>query len=221
MNRSGTKLYAILFAGMLVSPACAQLFGGNRQLGRPLQSQQGRGVAAQATMEAGQVQGNERFLRTNRRRGDFVGADRFEARGFVGSEQGRTSGPVLQSTVGVRPAQDRSRQINQPLPALARNQMYYPVLQPEFEVGGVRTLELLIRDLENPAYFDASNRYEVRVEGRRAILRGVVADARQRDLAELLVSFEPGISEVVNELKLLDPVPPPRPGVSPDSSPEN
>lgn len=194
---------SLLLLALMVTPLSAQLFGSARQIGRPLrQQQQDNGLAGQVAQEAGEVQGDERFLRNNRRRGDFVGSDRFEGRGFVGSEQGRTTGPVLTSTAGVRPARDRSRQINRPLPRLPRKQAYYPSLEFQPEVAGVRFPGLLKRDLENPAYFADTNQYEVLVEGRRAILRGVVVDARQRDLAELLVSFEPGISEVINELQL-------------------
>ena len=193
----------------------AQLFGSGRQLGQPFgasrqttaQRRAGENVAAQ-TQTAGSVQGNERFLRDNRRRGDFVGSDRSDTNGFVGSQQGRTTGSVLTSTAGIRPRVDRSRQINRPIPRLRRNQRYYPALQPEFEVSGVRLPEMLQTELENPAHFSNSNRYEVLVEGRLAILRGVVADARQKDLAALLVSFEPGISEVRNELQIQTPTEP-------------
>lgn len=203
------SILCFLYASILIvyaAPLQAQLFGNPRQIGRPLQRQPSVGMAAQATQEAGELQGSERFLRNNRRRGDFVGSDRFEGRGFVGSEQGRTTGPVMTSTAGVRPAQDRSAQINQPLPRSPRQQPYYPALRVETEVAGVRFPDVLQRELENPVYFANSNRYEVLVEGRRAILRGVVGDAKQRDLAELLVSFEPGISEVINEL-LVQPNP--------------
>jgi osmotically-inducible protein OsmY len=41
---------------------------------------------------------------------------------------------------------------------------------------------------------------EVSVQGATATLRGVVASARDREMAELLVRFEPGISTVRNEL---------------------
>ena len=198
----------LLVVGLDTPPASAQLFGGSRQLGTPLQRRQSPGLAGQATQDAGEVQGNERFLRSNRRRGDFVGSDRFERRSFVGAQQGQAAGPVIPSTLGVRPEIDRSSQINQPLPAPGRNQAYYPRLTLGFATHSspmFRPEKGLQRELANPDYFSSSNRFEVSVEVRTATLRGVVADARERDLAELLVSFEPGISAVRNELRVQAP----------------
>ena len=43
---------------------------------------------------------------------------------------------------------------------------------------------------------------EVLVEARTATLRGEVASARQKTLAELLVRFEPGVDEIVNEISV-------------------
>ena len=181
----------------------AQLFGSPRQLGQPLTRRPSPGVAAEVTAQAGQIQGNERFLRGSRRRGDFVGSDRFDQRGFVGSQQGSTTGPFLQSTIGIRPERDRTFQINQPLPRPSANQPYPPRLQVDFTVpDGIGWASQLNQELSNPDFFSSGNRFEVLVEGRTAILRGEVADARERDLAELLVSFEPGISEVQNRLTL-------------------
>ena len=92
-------------------------------------SSEGTDSASQANaiinQNSGKIEGNERFMRRNRRRGDFVGADRYERRSFVGSQLGQTSGRAIQSTLGLRPSQDRSSQINQPLPRPARNQVYY------------------------------------------------------------------------------------------------
>ena len=212
------KLALLLF---LLAPATAeaQLFGTERNLGQPLSQRPQAGRIEQATEEAGQVQGDERFLRDNRRGGDFVGSDRFEQRTFVGNQQGTTNGPVVPSTTGVRPNFDRSQQINQTLQRPAQNQPYHPRLELGFGTGiaGVQFPGELKRELENPDYFASSNRYEVLVEGRQATLRGVVADARQRDLAELLVSFEPGIAAVKNELRIANSNSPVRYELLPES----
>ena len=40
------------------------------------------------------------------------------------------------------------------------------------------------------------------MEGRTAILRGVVPSADARGLAEVLLSFEPGVSSIRNELEV-------------------
>lgn len=207
-NRSALiVICTLVVAFALGSPSYAQLFGAARQLGTPLQRRQSARLTEQVTQDAGQVQGNERFLRGNRRAVDFVGSDRFERRTFVGAQQGTASGPVIQSSAGVRPETDRSSQINQPLSLPGRNEIYLPRLQVAFTapLSTSRVADALKRQLANPGYFSNSNRFEVSVAGRTATLRGVVADARERDLAELLVSFEPGISEVRNELQIQVP----------------
>ena len=61
----------------------------------------------------------------------------------------------------------------------------------------------------------------VNMDGKTAVLQGVVADANQRDLIERLVLLEPGIADVRNELLVGSPsssleLPrPPRPGSTP------
>ena len=102
--------------------ARAQLFGHPRTVGRPLTSQN------QQQADIGTVTGVERFLRGNRGRAAFVGADRSEGQGFVGSEQARTSGTIVSSTAGVAAAPDRSASINRPLAATPPSQMTLPKL---------------------------------------------------------------------------------------------
>ncbi len=195
----------------LISPsvALAQLFGGNTAGQGGSQANTAQSNAAQANIESGKLRGNERFLRENRRRGDFVGSDRFENRSFVGNQQGQTTGRAIPSTLGVTGNQDRSAQINQPLTRPSRNQAYHPTLQLDRKsfspTGTLSALTFqagnqLKRELENPERFSSTNRWTLRLVGRTAILTGVVADVEQKELAELLVSFEPGVSAVQNEL---------------------
>lgn len=222
-RRRATRIVAMMAVALLHSNAAdcsAQLFGGSRQLGQPIEARQ-QSRAESATADAGRIQGNERFLRSNRRRGDFVGSDRFERRGFVGSQQGSANGPVLPSVVGVRPGRDRSAQINRPLTVPPRSKPYHPRLTIGFDspiATGILPGSQLLLELENPDFFSSSNQFEVSVEGRTAILRGVVADERERDLVELLVSFEPGISAVRNLLTTPDPMPA-RPSPQPVAAP--
>ena len=185
----------------------AQMFGRPRTLGSPLTRQSRPGQSTISDPE-GEVRADSRFLRGNRGRGDFVGSDRGDVRGFVGSQQGRVSGPVVSAVAGVGPDVDRSTQINQSLRPPRRTELYPPKIVLGFASAtapGLRDRDALLGELANPDYFAASNRYEVWVEGRTAILRGEVADARERDLAALLVSFEPGISAVRNELTIAKP----------------
>ncbi|MCP4817353.1 MAG: hypothetical protein GY888_32960, partial [Planctomycetaceae bacterium] len=62
--------FTLLLLVTTTSVAQAQLFG-TRPLGQPLSRRPG----ASAGNDAGQIAGNERFLRENRRRSDFVGSD--------------------------------------------------------------------------------------------------------------------------------------------------
>ena len=49
------------------------------------------------------------------------------------------------------------------------------------------------------------NLIEVLVAGRTATLRGAVASARQRELAEIVARFSPGIFQIQNELTVRPP----------------
>lgn len=206
---------AIVLTLSVSADVSAQLFGSARQMGRPIagarsNSRSGGNASGNQSGVAGQVRNSSRFLRSNRRRQDFVGSDSVESRGFVGSQQGRANGPVMSATVGVRPDIDRSSQVNQPLPKPANNKPYHPRLQLGFSTDaapGLSSSSQLQRELENSSYFSTMNRFEVLVAGRSAILRGVVADAKQKELAELLLSFEPGISEVQNDLMIASDLP--------------
>jgi hypothetical protein len=95
--------------------------------------------------------------------------------------------------------------MNQPAPLPTRGTLYYPRLEVSFDsmaedttVLGQRALETLARSPE----LSGPSRIAVYVEGRTAILLGEVPSARDRELAELLLSFEPGISAIQNELQL-------------------
>jgi len=75
----------------------------------------------------GIVQGQERFLRGNRNPSAFVGSDRRDQQGFVGSEQSIGSGGrVATATEGLRVESSRAR--NRPLSAKSTRGMYPPRL---------------------------------------------------------------------------------------------
>ena len=207
----------------------AQLFG-TRNLRQPLQRQAG----ANRFSQAGTLQGSERFLRGNRGRAEFVGSDQRESQGFVGREQASRAATVASSTAGIRARADRSSQINRPLLPPERGSMYHPRLRLTFgpeetlevapvesEIGGqaadiprssVRrdVAARLTTELRESSRFSERSRIEVWVAGRTATLRGEVVSVRERDLAELVVLVEPGISRVLNELRRLERVEPRR-----------
>ncbi|MCA9189300.1 MAG: BON domain-containing protein [Pirellulaceae bacterium] len=180
----------------------AQLFG-NRSLGQPLQRQSGPpGLNDLGTV--GQVQGNERFMRGNRGRASFVGADQRDTSTFVGAEQGRTAGTIISSTAAVQTARDRTRELNQPLPPNTTG-MYSPQLILDFPTvtrDGRDVADQLTRQIADSKQLTTGSQILVSVAGRTATLQGVVASARERELVELLVLFEPGISQVQNQLQV-------------------
>jgi hypothetical protein len=82
--------------------------------------------------------------------------------------------------------------------------MYLPKVELGFEprppVTQARASLQLERMLARASRLSPDCRIEVSVAERTAMLRGEVPSATDRELVELLVSFEPGISAVQNEL---------------------
>jgi hypothetical protein len=86
--------------------------------------------------------------------------------------------------------------------------MYYPRLVISFETPAVaaaeadlparRALDTLVRSPQ----MSGPSRIVVSMAGRTAILQGEVPSARDREMAEILLSFEPGISTIQNELQV-------------------
>ncbi len=216
------SLVVIALVLAMGSVAEAQLFG-ERPLGETLRRRPGPRSASQGgASQGGELQGNERFLRQNRGRSDFVGPDRRDVRGFVGVRQARTSGTILSSIAGLRQPTDRSSQINRPLKIPDSDEPYLPKLGIGFSVppaASTNDLELqLTEQLAQSERFSEKCRIEVSVEGRTAILRGEVTSASERDLAELVALIEPGISQVKNALKVVGMRLDSQPRVSPRDS---
>ena len=178
--------------------AHAQLFGRPRNVGRPISSR--GGLENQASI--GRVTGNERFLRGNRGRAAFVGADRGEAQSFVGSEQARTSGTIVSSTAGITRMQDRSAQINQPLATAPLGTLSLPKIELSFDATAIGTESnartSVIKRVQRAVSLASPGGISVSVIDRTAILRGLVRSDEQRRLAETMALFEPGISQVQN-----------------------
>ena len=207
MNRIRT-IYAVMIALLVLTaaPASAQMFG-PRSLGVPLTRQKG----SSQFKTAGTLQWNERFIRANRDITDFVGPDSRELRGFVGNIQGRSRGRVPTMIQGLRERTDRSAAINQPLEPAPSTGFYPPDITLGFQAPTTNRWQVedeLTESLINAPQLPPSSRFAVSVEGRTATLRGEVPSERDRDLAAALLSFEPGISEIDNQLRVnprLDP----------------
>lgn len=194
-------VWCVLVAG--IGAADAQMFG-QRQVGRPLARRPGPGALEQQ-QEVGTVQGSERFLRSNRSPLDFVGRDLAEVPRFVGMLQGRTRGQTPSSTQGLTRRVDRSTSVNQPALPAHRGMLYPPrldisLLPPlsDQSVAAENAKETLARSPQ----LSGSSRIEVSLAGRTATLHGEVPSAADRAMAEVLLTFEPGISSIQNELQV-------------------
>lgn len=203
-----TSVMAAVVAGSLVvvlaTDARGQMFGA-RSLGQPLTRSPGAGALDTMQEDVGSLRSSHRFLRANRRPTDYVGRDIRDLEHYIGSLQARVRGAVPASTEGLRRRVDRSETMNLPVPPATRGTMPYPRLEISFDSVGEDTSVLSQRSLETLARspeLSGTSRIAVYVEGRTAILLGEVPSARDRELAELLMSFEPGVSEVQNELQL-------------------
>lgn len=197
--------------------ALAQRPGGSPQppremggLGRSVASPGGDrlGTAMESTAESiGQVTGTERFLRGNRAAGDFVGTDSGDRAGFVGSDasnsgpiQSATTGSLVRTTTG--PAINRTR-VRSPAPY-----MYEARLRVGFNVNPQSSAmqeTKVIQRLTRVRAIDPASSIAVQLEGSTAILSGTVGSGREKDLAGLLLTFEPGISNVKNDLVVRPP----------------
>ena len=176
-------------------------------IGIGLASTGGIGQAANAIGSLGtrmQVD-NTRFVRGNRSRQDFVGSNRSDFNGFVGSGQAIGVGRVPSAVENLRIETTKTR-INRPLPPQPAKGMYYPRLEIDFEITESQNEGLV----EGPASQDISDRVaqfsggnaSVRMAGSTAILRGRVNTIRTSELLVQLLSFEPGIDRVKNELSI-------------------
>jgi len=220
----------LLAANLLIQNeiACAQLIG-NRSVGAPLSSlsqQRASGVPAAPSQGAVQTNAgdaggigqasnaigslgnrmqidNTRFVRGNRSRQDFVGSNRTDLSGFVGAGQALGVGRVQSATDNLRIETSKAK-INRPLPPQPAKGMYYPRLEIDFEKASSQEESLR----ESPAGREASERVmqfsagsaRVTMSGSTAILRGKINSVRTSELLEQLLSFEPGIDRVKNEL---------------------
>ena len=207
-------LLVLILVGLSSEACYGQLFSGQRGLGNPIRARQGTLM----TGNEGTIEGSERFLRDNRGRRAFVGGDRSEQQGFVGSEQALGTGRVRTSVDSLREFRDRSSRINRPVESPAADELYLPRLIIDFTTDGLsgplpaaevqHHLNRYLEAIDGPSI-------SVSVVNRRATLRGAVNAEEDASRLEILLSFEPGIDEIVNELVVVPPT-----EVSPTQAPK-
>jgi hypothetical protein len=207
---STVALVSVLF---FAPSSQAQMFG-QRSLGQPLRPRPGA-AAATTSETAGTLQGNERFMRENRSRNDFVGSNRTSQQGFVGSEQAIGSGRVPTAAESLPAIADESRRINRPHPRLGPNEIYHPYLTLELSESVPRSFQPTQPNAGDSTKFFLDNRLQQRIaadnpnvrilrNGGTAILFGTVSDLRQATQVSLLISFEPGIHTIQNQLQIVN-----------------
>jgi len=194
----------------------AQLIG-NRPVSSPSASLQQRNASGLSpNIGTGLVGGNsplspsltlqngpKRYLRGNRSRLDFVGSNRTELSGFVGSEQALGVGQVPSAADSLRIETTKSK-INKPLPTQPAKGMYYPRLEIAFDIapsqGELLSVGDASMDIRERVAQVSGGSVNVVMSGNTAILRGTVNSVRTSELLMQLLSFEPGINGVKNEL---------------------
>ncbi len=147
---------------------------------------------------------DSRFVRGNRQRGDFVGSNRSDLTGFVGSTQavGVGNAPSATSTLRIETGSART---NRPLGPLGKKGMYYPKLDLEsLEDGGPEVLlpANQLGDIQERLRQQVNPSIQVGLESGVAVLRGEFATERDSELIEAMVGFEPGIDRIRNELRV-------------------
>jgi len=149
-----------------------------------------------------------RFVRGNRARNDFVGSNRTDQQGFVGSTQAIGVGRVASAVEGLRIQNQRG--VNRPLPMQPATGLYYPRLAIDFPTERETNESAETTGRAETVFEEAQNRVSkvtganvnvVRVGG-LAIARGEVKDERTADLIVTLLGFEPGVDQVRNEMQI-------------------
>lgn len=144
-----------------------------------------------------------RFLRENRRSGDFVGRDARERDGFVGLQEASGAGPVRSATRGLQIKQTPEANIRREAADQRRNAIYDPRLVVAFKVTRQPPQEVqavLERRLLSSPNLRWAGPVEVTVRDDTAVLSGKAASSSDREMAALVLMLEPGIDAVDNRL---------------------
>ncbi len=219
MLSSGTRNFSSLMRSLMVgvswclclmlqvASAQGQMFG-SRTVGSPLGNRTTNAAGGVAGQNSGILTGSERFVRGNRSRRDFVGADRDEAEGFVGASQAIGVGRVRSATEGLRIETTNETRINRPLPRQPAKGMYYPRLEIDLDETAADTqsqaASVANTKLQSRVERIAGSAVTLAVEDRVAILRGSVGSRKDAEMLAAILSFEPGIDAVRNELRIAD-----------------
>ena len=153
----------------------------------------------------GMLDGNERFVRGNRSRQEFVGTARSDLTGFVGAGQAIGVGRVPAASDSFRLEAANAARVNKPLPKQPAKGMYYPRLVLDLEgeyreLNAPTTAMSASPEIQRRVRNAGGDGVQVLVAGSTAILRGAVNSKRAAELVVNVLSFEPGIDSVDNQL---------------------
>ena len=189
----------------------------------------GSGSLGSALGNVGQLSGADRFVRGNRKPGQFVGADNQDtgnflsqtgANGLLGLNAG-LNGQNMQVGRNARTNRGRNGQRSGQAASRSAAQMQ-AVLKIGFEREPVPSdlAQVVTTRLQGIKAIRAQSPLAVEFEDSTAVLRGEVASEHDRVLAEQLVRLEPGVGQVRNELTVGSPTSPrPSPPLSPEALP--
>ena len=205
MTRFGIGLALTIAMVATGHRADAQMFG-QRTLGGFLSRRNPPGALnnpAEGMIDGGgALTGSERFIRGNRRVTDYIGTDTGDRRNFVGVTQARQPRtPPAAATV----LEPKLPEVNRaPTESTSSNRPYPPrlVLAPDLSGPTPRAVVSAVEEhlLKSPIRWLSP--LEVSLKGRTAVLRGEVGSVRDRELAEALARFEPGVSDIQNDLRV-------------------
>lgn len=167
----------------------------------------GQGGVGQGPMAAGLADSaGERF-----QEGGFVGRDADDVRNSFQSQNARRGqGGMLESMIEnlneMRDSRRRWREQNAAPPAIRVQ------LRPAFDVPPAMVAQTDVRvqaRLAKQMEMIGVGSPQIELVGRTAVIRGVVASERDRDLIARMASLEPGVSAVENLVTIQDPLPAP------------
>jgi len=197
-------IVAFLCIGDLTGSSLSAQSFRDRVLGSTLTKRAKPGAAASAAEGAGTLTGTERFLRSNRAGGSFVGAAPV-LEGFIGAVQAAQGAAPVQNNINANRAQVAPTLLNPPRSPARKVGPYEPRLVLESRPGSTTNrpdvssegLRELIRQVDSSERF---GRVQVRLSDRTALLTGEVADSHDRELLSNLLKLEPGVEDVQNDL---------------------
>lgn len=170
---------------------------------------------------SGSIMDNGRFLRDNRAPGSFVGADSHDLDHLVGAGDADPATAIRSAIDAVRTRLTTNSAAGGGVAGAAGTGRRLSLYPPQLTVGFDYSLPpapdrgaTLKQQLESCSRLQRQGPLEVSLAGQTATLRGTVASERDRQLAQMLVLFEPGVANVKNELRVATPPPtaPPPPG---------